>query len=216
MKHLFSKVAAIGAVLTVLVAALAVGIIHSTSTHASTAAAFSESCPPTESQGASNTWVQVIQFEINAFRSVNPSPHFLATDGVFGPATRSAVVAYQNAMHISGGNGVVGTRTWASMGFCLGFKTSLEFSPSQAHCPATLRNGSSGVLVQALQRKLNIYGNGNIIAKTFGTTHWWPLKVDGSFGANTVAAVKSLQIEGRSTQDGIVGSTTWHGLAMCY
>jgi hypothetical protein len=39
MKRLFCKVAAIGAVLVVLVAALAVGTIYSTSTHASTAAA---------------------------------------------------------------------------------------------------------------------------------------------------------------------------------
>lgn len=84
-------------------------------------------CPPTQSENASgNTmiYVQALQGMLNAafLRHTNFSRSGftfpLATDGQFGPQTKAAVVDYQNAVGISGGNGVVGQRTWSELTMC--------------------------------------------------------------------------------------------------
>lgn len=63
----------------------------------------------------------------------------------------------------------------------------------------TLKNGSKGENVEALQILLN--GRGY----SCGT-------VDGEFGAKTLAAVKKFQKAEKLTQDGIVGAKTWAAL----
>jgi hypothetical protein len=60
---------------------------------------------------------------------------------------------------------------------------------------ATLRIGSSGDDVKALQAKLNSHGAS--------------LKVDGGFGPFTKLAVETFQRRGGLVVDGIVGSATW-------
>src|SRR5947209_10481657 len=118
-------------------------------------------CPPNQAKNNSGTWVQVIQLRLNNFIDTGfiPGPT-LATDGVFGSATRTAVVNFQSAVGIgSSGGGVVGTRTWSAMGFCLGYSlifTGDTGSTGFSHCPPSQSNGSSGILVQAIQDLLNI------------------------------------------------------------
>ena len=60
---------------------------------------------------------------------------------------------------------------------------------------ATLRLGSSGDDVKALQAKLNSHGAS--------------LKVDGGFGPFTKLAVETFQRRGGLVVDGVVGSATW-------
>ncbi len=185
-------------------------------------AAYSETCPPSQSQGSNDTWVQVIKFRLNALRYngiFNFAQYPLTTNGNFDGNTESAVDAYQhNVMSITDGGGVVGTRTWASLGFCTGFSgqsystTYWPFGPTS--CPGTLSNGNSSTWVQALQQALNI--DATISHNPISKGSWWPLTLDHVFGANTQAAVESLQAANSLSQDGIVGSQTWQKMGMCW
>jgi peptidoglycan hydrolase-like protein with peptidoglycan-binding domain len=189
-------------------------------------AAYSESCPPSQSYGNNNTWVQVIQFTLNAGGGTD-LPHYpLATDGNFRQNTKDAVDWWQhNIMHITDGGDVVGDRTWSSMGFCTGFSSIFYHTGSPTNfslCPGPLSNPSNGLWVQALQQMLNIdavapsYITFGPIPKTYNGDNWWPLKLDGSFGTHTENAVKALQHTNLITVDGSVGNQTWNAMAMCY
>ncbi|WP_242987881.1 peptidoglycan-binding protein [Anaerofustis stercorihominis] len=59
----------------------------------------------------------------------------------------------------------------------------------------TLKKGSKGSYVKKLQTKLNEFG--------------YNLKIDGIFGAATLAAVKKFQKKYKLVVDGIVGKKTW-------
>lgn len=188
-------------------------------THVPTASAsYAESCPPSQSEGNNNSWVQAIQFRLNGLdqNSEFSFPQFpLATDGVFGASTKDVVDRYQKFfMGITNGGDVVGDRTWASLGFCTGFPAQVPsgYTYGGSHCPGSLSNGASGTWVQALQQMLNIDGFENWISR--GT--WWPLTVDGGFGLHTENAVKSLQAANHLTQDGTVGGKTWGAMGICY
>ncbi len=64
----------------------------------------------------------------------------------------------------------------------------------------TLRNGSRGSAVRGLQHQLRFqYGYRGVI-------------VDGTFGRDTTAAVKSFQTRRHLTADGVVGTATWRAL----
>ncbi|MBA9084169.1 peptidoglycan hydrolase-like protein with peptidoglycan-binding domain [Fontibacillus solani] len=66
----------------------------------------------------------------------------------------------------------------------------------------TLQSGSSGGYVRALQANLYAFG----LSGTVGS-------IDGSYGANTVTAVKSFQTSESLTSDGKVGSATWNAMS---
>lgn len=88
-------------------------------------------CPPGQSNGGSGNsteWVQAIQFRLNNLRRWDDDDKLthlwadpdmpLATDGVFGNKTQTAVSDFQTDWNITGGGGAVGDRTWDAMGFC--------------------------------------------------------------------------------------------------
>ncbi|MEU2840806.1 N-acetylmuramoyl-L-alanine amidase [Streptomyces sp. NPDC007076] len=107
-----------------------------------------------------------------------------AVDGGFGPATRTAVTAYQRARGLDA-DGVVDARTWTAL-------LSAGATPS-------LRQGASGDGVKRLQRALTA-----ALGSTVG--------VDGGFGPETVTAVRGYQTSRGLTADGIVGPDTWAAL----
>lgn len=80
-------------------------------------------------------------------------------------------------------------------------------TPKPKPCPATIQDGSKGTLVTTLQKELNARGMKGSDGKV--------LTVDGDFGANTVAAVKSWQSREKISVDGIVGPDTWRTLGNC-
>lgn len=108
----------------------------------------------------------------------------IAVDGVFGPRTEAAVVAFQRTRHLVV-NGIVGPQTWTSLIITVGL-------------------GSRGDAVRAVQDQANFRSNRN------GHT----LAVDGIFGPATRAWVISFQkvlassIKGFAV-DGKVGPQTW-------
>jgi peptidoglycan hydrolase-like protein with peptidoglycan-binding domain len=104
-------------------------------------------------------------------------------DGVFGPRTRQAVIAFQ-AAHGLQQDGVVGPQTWAA----LAAKT-LSLGPGAADEP-----GGSGE-VRRLQRHLAADGGR-------------PGPIDGHFGPTTAAAVERFQRSHGLRVDGIAGPST--------
>jgi len=119
-------------------------------------------------------------------------------DGIFGPITRGAVVAFQGSAGLVQ-DGIVGIKTWTALGVNCHTPTPPP-PPPVDHCP-TLEQGSTGPAVVKLQELLKMRGfyNGNI---------------DGFFGPVTQAAVIAFQECMCLVVDGIVGIQTWTALGV--
>lgn len=102
--------------------------------------------------------------------------------GYFGKITQRAVTNFQKSTHIDA-NGIVDSTTWRYLN---------EKQPSD---PLTL--GSKGEQVTTLQKKLRSLGY-TIAPDTYGT-----------FGNQTLRAVKSYQRSNPVVANGIVGPDTW-------
>lgn len=201
---------------------LLAGCLFTFSIKAPSAYAYSEPCPPTQSYGSNNGWVQVIQFRLNWYgpglKKPYGNPFPLATDGSFGQSTKIAV----EDMEASGGFSVTGTMNaqgWGYLGFCPPSGTGSGIMccyGTGTHCPALIGEGNAGDLVQALQQALNNDAYFGDIGKSYGGVNWYPLTLDGNFGSKTKAATQSFQAAAKITQDGVVGSQTWADLMMCY
>jgi peptidoglycan hydrolase-like protein with peptidoglycan-binding domain/beta-N-acetylglucosaminidase len=173
--------------------------------------------PLTLSIGATGTTVQQLQ---NALRTLG----YLhgAADGIFGQATRDAVLAFQRAHQLTP-DGVAGPKTWAALiralGTTSGFATAVSrgevVTKAPVHTPPSLssaskgtgpsypgsplRQGDRGTAVKQVQQRLHDLGY------SVGT-------IDGVFGSKTSAGVKAFQREHHLTADGVVGPATWNAL----
>ena len=136
---------------------------------------------PTIQQGATGDAVRRLQ------RALRRTPNLgIVVDGIFGPATRHAVVEFQSGESLTP-DGIVGPLTWAKL-------------PDGGPMPV-LQQGSQGAVVKSLQTVL-----------TNGANEWGgvgPQGIDGIFGPHTKASVEAFQHWGHVSVDGIVGEHTW-------
>lgn len=132
---------------------------------------------PPQSSGNRGSDVVAIQYLLDHHATA------VAVDGVFGPGTKSAVTAFQRSKNLDA-DGIVGPNTWSAL-------------------ITTVRNGSNGPAVKALQYLLNAKRGAG-------------LTVDGAFGSGTESAVRTFQTHAGIGSDGIVGPTTWKQLIWHY
>jgi peptidoglycan hydrolase-like protein with peptidoglycan-binding domain len=107
-------------------------------------------------------------------------------DGVFGPVTKNAVIAFQEGEGLVA-DGTIDDETWRRM-------------PADPNTPV-LRRGSSGGAVRGLQKGLLKFGSAGSSTD--------PGPADGDFGPRTEAAVKAYQAQHALAKDGVVGPRTW-------
>jgi peptidoglycan hydrolase-like protein with peptidoglycan-binding domain len=150
----------------------------------------SASCPTDIVQGQVSGCVTELQSLLNGHGAG------LVVDGNFGPATLHAVRVFQSAAAIAV-DGRVGPITKGRL-----YATS-DSLPQAVHltspsCPSNIVRGQTGGCVSELQRLLRRYG--------------YDLDIDGSFGPQTEAAVRSFQAAMGIGVDGQVGPITKRNL----
>lgn len=132
-----------------------------------------ETAFPTVKAGSGNSAaVKTLQYGLQA------RGYSLTVDGAFGAKTKAALVAFQKSRGLTA-DGIAGAKTWPAL-------------------LPTVRSGSHGAAVRALQVELRAAGHS--------------VAVDGVFGAGTKAAVIAYQKTKGLTADGIVGAKTWGSL----
>lgn len=138
-------------------------------------------------EGSTGPEVTDLQF-ILQIRNFTPD----APDGKFGSRTKAAVIKFQQSKKLLS-DGIVGSKTWAAMGYAWANDRPGTF----------LRQGDRGNAVQLIQQAM--------VSKGMN-----PGKPDGIFGSKTKAAVIELQKNGDGERDsnieGVVGPLTWGGI----
>lgn len=168
------------------------------------------------SLGVSGNEVLLLQRRLNRISTNYPAiPKIYPINGFFARTTEDAVRSFQEIFDLTA-DGIVGTATWYkiqriynsvkrlsdlnSEGLTFG-EISLEF-------PETLRAGSTGIGVRTVQYLLRY------IAGFVGTVE--SVAMDGDYGAETEAAVRSFQRTYGLREDGIVGITTYNTMYNVY
>lgn len=167
--------------------------------------------------GDSNNDVKTIQLQLNRIAENFPAiPHISDADGVFGVTTENAVLAFQRIFNLAA-DGIVGKATWYQIKYIYnGVKRLNELTAEGITLeevtrpyPAVLREGDSGMPVRTVQYYL-------AVVAYFSDGALPDVTVDGSFGAETKAAVTAFQEREGLAADGIVGRNTWNRLQQAY
>ncbi len=168
--------------------------------------------PDVLQRGDSGLDVANLQFflrYLSAYYDVIPS---VAVDGVFGPATESAVIAAQRFFGLPT-DGVVGESTWnAIYNAYLGILRTVSADYTEGDAipfpGVVLRIGSDAPEVRLLQEYLNLIGRSYPSIPSLNPT--------GYFGELTQQAVIAFQNLFGLSPTGTVGALTWSAIADIY
>ena len=163
--------------------------------------------------GSSGNYVSVLQVMLNRISRNYPAiPRVSPVDGVFGAQTEESVKQFQRIFNLTP-DGLVGQGTWYKLVSLYVAVTNLAelvsegqpFTQVQGPAPGvTLREGSTGVAVSALQYFISIIGQFSPAVPV--------LAIDGIFGPWTTAAVNAVQSRLGLPVTGVVDQATWQGI----
>lgn len=160
--------------------------------------------------------VYAVQSRLNRIAVNYPAiPRIPNPDGVFGPETEQAVLAFQRIFSIEP-VGYVGKATWYRIAYTAAAVKRLADIDSEGVTlndaitpfPETVRLGDSGLEVKSMQYYLSTIGLYNDYIPN--------ISIDGYFGPETENAVRAFQRYSGLTEDGIVGRATWNALKADY
>ena len=166
--------------------------------------------------GSTGPNVVIIQVSLNRISQSYPAiPKIPVNDGIFGPQTRAAVVAFQQIFGLTP-DGIVGPGTWYEIVRLYTAVTSLSELRSQGQQfysiswapPSGLQVGDSGEKVRLLQYMLSIL--------SYHIPSIPPVSVDGIYGPATRAAVLAAQRRFQLPETGTVGAQTWNEIYAQY
>lgn len=168
--------------------------------------------PEELSEGMTGQAVQILQYFLSivgAYYDELPRLGIEQVDGVFGPQTRDAVIAYQRMMGLPQ-TGVVDRATWNALvstyESVIRVRPIAQWLPGVAGFPSVfLVEGMRGEEVREAQRLINF------IARAYPDIP--TVTVDGVFGPGTRAAVVALQNRFGIPPSGAIGPLTWEGMA---
>ena len=155
--------------------------------------------------GSTGNSVRQIQFWLRLAADNYTALSPVNVDGRYGSGTATAVSAFQQRFGLTA-DGITGRSTWAKLnevGIAVANKL-VEPNAAPGQFTTTLREGSSGTPVRALQYYLRL------LAAYYSDQP--TVTVDGSFGAQTTTAVRAWQTRMGITVDGIVGRVTWNSI----
>ena len=163
-------------------------------------------------EGATGSGVQLLQYflsVVGAYYDALPRLPAEQIDGVFGPQTRDAVVAYQRMMGLPE-TGIVDRATWDALvstyRSVVRVQPIAEWLPDVSGFPDVfLVEGMQGEEVRRAQQLINIIARGypQVPAVT----------VDGAFGPATASAVSVVQTLLGLPATGAIGPVTWEGMS---
>lgn len=150
------------------------------------------------SEGSRGETVRLLQYFLRVISVYYDSVPAVAIDGIFGPRTREAVVAFQKTFQLQP-DGIVGPATWRTLyDVFLGVANAAGLVV--AYPGNYLREGSRGENVRLMQEYL----------RALHSEYDLPLiEADGIFGPRTRAAVVAFQQIAGIAADGIIGPDTW-------
>lgn len=163
-------------------------------------------------EGDEGTGVRELQYFLNFISLYNESVPYVSIDGIFGSATLSAVIAFQNLYGISP-TGTVDIETWdhlyrAYRGILDSLGSDYFESSTSPYPGYPLRIGMELPAVSELQKYLRL------IASVY--TETVPPEISGIFDILTQNAVEAVQLRLGIPSTGVVGSTTWNAITSLY
>ncbi len=163
-------------------------------------------------EGDSGIGVANLQYYINYLSGFYDSVPPLAVDGIFGPATRAAVIDLQNTFGLVA-DGIVGAGTWQALyDAYLGIVSTIPVVYTEGNVlpfpGVVLRLGADSDDVRVLQEYLNY------ISTSFPSIP--EVSVTGYFGPRTREAVIAFQQQFGLPVNGLVGAITWEAITDIY
>ncbi|MBQ9552700.1 MAG: peptidoglycan-binding protein [Clostridia bacterium] len=158
--------------------------------------------------GDRGTDVGIVQYYLSFIGRFYDTIPVIAIDSIFGSETRDAVYAFQNQFGLTV-DGVVGRQTWYALQD--EYDRILRSLPEEYMTYSSLlypgyfiTTGASGKVVEQVQTMLQVIaeGDGDVPMIT----------VDGVYGAQTMAAVKTVQRLNGLPETGYVGPLTWNAI----
>ena len=154
--------------------------------------------------GSTGAYVKEMQFYLSILADFYPSIPKIAFDGIFGQATRAAVIAFQNQFGLAA-DGLVGPLTWSAIYEQFEYVRSENGAVYRTTIPtypgAPLTPGMNGTDVSTIQFFL-VY-----IADFYNMIT--PIEITGTYDQATVHAVEQFQEEFSIPVTGIVDEETW-------